>query len=481
MNNTVVTPELIRSRVEQLRIDSPWLEEYQIEAILCTELGIDPNLTPDKYVVLEAALRSTRVETHTGRAGVPAGRQYSTITEDATGKFGAYEAVNKGAAQRKDIATRALYTLTENAASGERSSAVLDKARVTISRNIKQEMNLVGFTLMLFMVLSLVVSFVVVIGFAVFSYNQDSFSLFKLSEVDAFMSDPQTMAFLQAGVMLLCLAVPFLIYVLAHKLPVHEMIPLHKLRQGEFFPMFWVGLGVLVLDGCLVHYLSSLFDRGSAAYANLTSVRGAFYSFDAVSMGTTAPQIIMTVVCLGIIPSLIETFVFNGVILQVLRRRGGDSYALLISSLLFALCTTDFIEMIGAFISCMLLGYMVIYSGSLIPAAAARLAERLLVVIITQLGFSATGNINLIHYVDCLLTIVLLLTAVFFARIMLQRFPEMFVLKKSDPCLTLNEKVRMSVTRAPVLLLIILCLIVSLLQLIPLEQLPVYADQMMYG
>lgn len=481
MNNTVVTPEMIRSRVEQLRIDSPWLEEYQIEAVLCTELGIDPALTPDKYVILEAALRNTRNETPRGRAGVAVGRQYSTITEDATGKFGAYEAVNKGASQRKDIATRALYTLTENAAAGERSSAVLEKARVTISRNIKQEMTLVGFTLSLFMLLSLVVSFVVVIGFTIFSYNQNSINQFRLSDVDSFISNPQTMAFVQAGVMLLCLAVPFVIYVLAHKLPVHEMIPLHKLRQGEFFPMFWVGLGILVLDGCLVHYLNSVFDTGANVSSNLTSVRGAFYDFDAVSMGTDATQIILTIICLGIIPSLVETFVFNGVILQVLRRRGGDSFALLMSSLLFALCTTDFVEMIGAFISCMLLGYMVIYSGSLIPAAAARLAERLLAVVITQLGFTATSDINLIHYVDCLLTVVLLLVAVLSARTMLQRFPEMFVLKKSDPCLTLGQKVRMSVLRAPVLLLIAICLIVSLLQLVPLEQLPIFANQIMYG
>lgn len=479
MNNTIVTQDTIRSRVEQLRADSPWLEEYQLEAILCTELEIDPASTPDQYVMLEAALRNTRSESSPASTMV-AGRQYTTITEDTSGKFGAYDAVNKGASQRKDLATRALYTLTENAASGERSSAVLEKARISISRNIKQEVSRVSFTLSLFIVLSVVLSFLIVAAFTLFTYNRNTIGQFRLSDIDAFISTPQTMALIHAGVMLLCLAVPFVVYVLAHKLPVHEMIPLHKLRQGEFMPMFFVGLGVLVLDGCLVNYLN-LFRDASSATGNLTHVRGAFYSFDAIAMGSSPFEIAITLICLGIIPAIIETFVFNGVILQVLRRRGGDSYALLMSSLLFALSTTNFVEMVGSFISCMLLGYLVIYSGSLIPAAAARLAERILFVVVTQMGFLTRSGINFIHYIDCLLTIAILTAAVLFARVMLQRFPEMFVTKKSDPCVTLGQKIRMSLLRVPVLVLMALCLLFSLVQLIPLENIPAYADGVFYG
>lgn len=480
MNNTIVTQETIRSRVEQLRADSPWLEEYQLEAILCTELEIDPVATPDQYVMLEAALRNSRSGSSPTSTMV-AGRQYTTITEDTSGKFGAYEAVNKGASQRKDLATRALYTLSENAASGERSSAVLEKARISISRNIKQEVSRVSFTLSLFIVLSVVLSFLIVAAFTLFTYNKNTIGQFRLSDIDAFISTPQTMALIHAGVTLLCLAVPFVVYVLAHKLPVHEMIPLHKLRDGEFLPMFFVGLGVLVLDGCLVNYLNLFLGTSSSTSGNLTNVRGAFYSFDAIAMGSSPFEIVLTLVCLGIIPALIETFVFNGVILQVLRRRGGDSYALLMSSLLFALSTTNFVEMLGSFISCMLLGYLVIYSGSLIPAAAARLAERILFVVITQMGFLTKSGINFIHYIDCLLTIIILTAAVLFARVMFQRFPEMFVMKKSDPCLTLAQKMRMSLLRVPVLILMALCLLFSLIQLIPLENIPVYADGAFYG
>lgn len=479
-NNIQITTEVLRSRIEQIRNDSPWMEEYEIEAIICTELSIDPTATPDLYIMLEAAMRSTR-DSAASHTTVVAGKQYSTISEDVTGKFGAYEAVNKGASQRKDIATRALYTLKDNAASSEKSSAVLEKARVSISRNIKQEISQVGFTLSLFMVLGAVISFFVVVMYTIFSYSSSNISGFRISDIDAFITEPRTMAILHAGMLLLGLAVPFVVYVLTHKLPVHEMIPLHKLRKGEFMPMFWMGLGVLTLDGCLVNYINRALNLDYSSGTALTSVRGAFYSFDAISLGSSFFEILLTIVCLGIVPALIETFVFNGVILQVLRRRGGDNFALLMSSLLFALSTTNFVEMIGAFISCMLLGYLVIYSGSLIPAASARLAERMLFVLITQLGFSINSNVNAIHYIDCLITIALLLVAVLFARVMLIRFPEMFVLKKSDPILTLSDKVKMSLLRVPIIVLILICLLFSIVQLIPLESLPSYADNIMYG
>jgi len=57
----------------------------------------------------------------------------------------------------------------------------------------------------------------------------------------------------------------------------------------------------------------------------------------------------------------------------------------------------------------------------------------------------------------------------------------MFVLKKSDPILTLGQKMRLSLLRAPVVVLIVICLIFSVVQLIPLESLPAYASEVMYG
>lgn len=463
--------EIIRSRIEQIRAESPWMEEYEIEAIVCTELDIDQSTTPDKYLTMETAMRETRPSKDkpvVEPAAVAAiTKDYSEIKEDTTGKYGAYEAINRGAAQRKDLATRALYQLTENAATAEKSSAILEKARAAISKNIKKEVSHVSFSLLLFVIIEVMISIALVVVYALTTYNtvQD----LNYRDVYDFITSSTNMALLHAGMLLLGLGFPFVAYVFTHKLPLRDMVPLHKLRKGELMPMFWMGLGMMTLDGCFVNYFSQP-----------SPVRGAFYDFDAVSFGTSPVEVALTVACLGIVPALIETFVFNGVILQVLRRRGGDSYALLFSGLLYAILTTNFVEMPGAFLSCMWLGYMVIFSGSLLPAALVRLVERILYVVITQIAFSGS-DIDVVHYIDCFVSILILVFAIFSIRTMLKRFPEMFVLKKSDPCLTVGQKVRVSFSRVAVIILIIYSVTFSLLQLVSFDSIISFANRAING
>lgn len=472
--NNIRSQDIIRSRIEQIRSESPWMEEYEIEAIICTEMDIDPDKTPDSYFALEAALHNTRAEKPQQSKEAPLTveevitKDYAAMPNDVTGRFSAYEPVNRGAAQRKDMGTRALYTLTEQSATSEHSSAILEKARITISRNIKNEVNRVGFTLVVFVLLQLLISVALVVIFAVVSYS--SMDKLRLSDIDAFITNSRNMSFLHAGLLLLGLAIPFIVYVFVHKLPIQDMVPLHKLRKGEFWPMLWMGLGVLTLSGCLKNYVT-----------NPAAVRGAFYNFDSISLGTSGLDIAISVTCLGIIPALIETFVFNGVIMQALRRRGGDSYALLVSSLLFALLTTNFYEMPGAFLSCMWLGYLVVYSGSLIPAVAARLLERVLFVAVTQIGFSMQQDVIAVHYIDCAISIVIFAFAIFSVRTALKRFPEMFVLKKSDPCLTVWQKVGISFSRVSVVILIVYSIIFSLLQLESISGILSTAEGIIYG
>ncbi len=442
--------EAVRMRVQQIRTESPWMEDYEIEAIVCTEFNLDSFNVSEFRAVVDK-----------NRAPMGHGAVYSAIKEDAIGKFGAYESVNKGAAQRKDLATRALYTLTENA-DNTQNAAVLKKAAATISNNIKSESGRVGFTLLLFVIMEIVIS-VVIVMFTV------SVMGWSIDEVYDFITKPQSMAMLHGGMLLLGLAFPFLAYLYIHKLPINEMVPLHSLRKGELGPLVWMGLAMMMLDGCFVNYI-----------AHPGAVRGANYSMDVISFGTSAMDILLTFFCLGVIPAIIESFVFNGVILQVLRRRGGDAFALIVSSLLFAILTTNFVEMPGAFLSAMWLGYMVIYSGSLIPAVVVRLIDRLLFFAITQLGF-ILPDIEIVMYIDCLVTVVILVAGLLSMVTLLRRFPEYFVLKRSDPVVNLGKKVGMAMSRWSVLLLIVYSLAFSALQLLDINAIIERVSASIYG
>ena len=442
--------DAVRIRVQQIRAESPWMEDYEIEAIVCTEFDLSSFNVSEVRAVTDSA---NAVQTST--AG------YDAIREDAIGKFGAYEPVSKGAAQRKDMATRALYTLTEKG-NDQQSRAVLQKAAATIGKNIKRESNRVGFSLLLFIVIEVIIS-VIIVMFTV------SVMGWSIDEVYSFVVKPSNMAMLHAGMLLLGLAFPFLAYLFIHKLPINEMVPLHSLRKGELMPLVWTGLGMMMVDGCISNYIS-----------HPGGLRGANYSFDVVSFGSTPIDVLLTFVCLGIIPALIESFVFNGVILQIFRRRGGDGFALVFSSLLFAILTTNFAEMPGAFLTSLWLGYMVIYSGSLVPAVVVRLVERILFFVITQLGF-LVSDIDFIMYADCFVSLLIILIGLVSMSKLLKRFPEYFVIKRSDPVLTMGQKLRYGLTRWSVIVLMLYSIVFSIIQLFDLNEIIDQATTMLYG
>lgn len=472
--------EIIRTRIKQIREESPWMEEYEIEAIICAEFSLveldsslmhdAPAAPPQPTFTSAAAVRAaaranspSQVEPPPTPAPQPSTasnianavdvrllENYSEIQKDAIGKFGAYEGRNTGPAQRRDIATRALYDLVKAAESNQEASAVVDKARAVISKNIRQECDRVGIALLISEGIQVAIGLLItVFTVLVMGWNLD--------EVYNFVTKPSSMALMHAGLLLLAFAFPFVAYLFIHKLPLDEMIPLHKLRSGELLPMVGIGLGVMMVEGVISNYVR---------YPGL--VRGANYSFDAVSFGNNAGDMLLTLFGMGIIPALIETFVFNGVILQVMRRRGGDGFALVFSSLLYMILTANFVDMPGAFISSLILGYMVVFSGSLLPAVVTRLVERLLFFGITQMGF-LVNNTDTVQYIDCFITIVLIALGIVAFLAQIKEFPEMFVIKRSDPCLTVAQKIRMSVVRVPILILIALAVVTSAVQLFDLD------------
>lgn len=442
--------DAVRIRVQQIRAESPWMEDYEIEAIICTEFDLH-NFNVSEVRAITDSKKSSDFA-HSG---------YETIKEDAIGKFSAYEPVSKGKAQRRDIATRALYTLTENA-DNQQNKAVLQKARLTIGKHIKQEASHVGFSLLLFVAIEAIISTIIVL----FTVQTMGWSI---DEVYDFTINPRNMAMLHAGMLLLGLAFPFIAYLFVHKLPINEMVPLHSLRKGELMPLVWSGLAIFMMDGCVVNYLT-----------HPGGLRGANYNFDVVSFGSSPLDIMLTFAGLGIIPALIETFVFNGVILQVFRRRGGDGFALIISSLLFAILTTNFSEMPGAFVTNMWLGYMVIYSGSLIPAVVVRLAERLLFFGITQLGFTLS-DLNLVMYIDSFISILIIIVGLVSLAKLLRRFPEYFVIKRADPVLTMGQKLKFALSRVTVLLLILYSVVFSVIQTFDLSTIINEVSNRLYG
>lgn len=440
----------IKAKIEALKAEKPWLELYEIESIIAEETGID---------VANYLYDDIDSNKNTQKA-------YSAITADVSGKYGAYEdddadeqvvqQMEQPIEQPKEV-TVSPEELARQAEREAVKKAIEKRAKKTISKNINIEMSKVGFTLLLYVILVLA-SCTALSLFFVALMGKD------ITEVSAFVSDPKFSAVFEGALLFIGLALPFIIYIYINRLPVGDMVPLKKLRQGELLPMIFIGLGATTLEGYAVNLISRDF-----------SFTGANYSYNSVSLGTTFSDFIVSLLCLSLVPALVETFVFNGVILQVLRRRGGDGYALLMSAILHAIMCVNFEDMIGAFITSLVLGYLVIYSGSLIPAVVVRGIDLILFLGITQLGF-VVPSLDTVMLIDILLSFVLLVAAIFSIMTMLKRFPNFFQIKKGDSYMTLGEKVRISLLRPSVLILMIFSVTFALVQIFPIDKILEFAE-----
>lgn len=79
---------------------------------------------------------------------------------------------------------------------------------------------------------------------------------------------------------------------------------------------------------------------------------------------TTAGGVLLSVLLTAVVPALVEEFAIRGVVLQSLRKYG-DGFAIVMSSVVFALMHGNMVQIPFAFIAGLALGYAVIKTGSM--------------------------------------------------------------------------------------------------------------------
>ena len=150
----------------------------------------------------------------------------------------------------------------------------------------------------------------------------------------------------------ICLTIPFFVFVLLCRVPLRTAFPLRRFSPGFGALSCCVALGVSVIGLASSNLLTSLLE--SVHLDPHTSI--------------TIPQkpalLALTALQLCVVSPLVEEFVFRGMIFQSMRRFG-DSFALTISAILFALFHGNLVQAPNAFVMGLLIGYMVLYSGSL--------------------------------------------------------------------------------------------------------------------
>ena len=134
------------------------------------------------------------------------------------------------------------------------------------------------------------------------------------------------------------------------------IFPVRPVKAGLLIPLVLAGLsGMLVLNFLMEPYMALLTELG------INTDYGSFEIPDGISGG------LLYLFTAAVVPALVEEFAFRGVVLSHLRRYG-NTFAILVSSLLFGLVHGNLVQIPFAFAAGCIMAYIDILTDSMLPS-----------------------------------------------------------------------------------------------------------------
>lgn len=214
---------------------------------------------------------------------------------------------------------------------------------------IKRLGNSIGIPLCLFSVISFVISQIFAIVMVIILGEQSAQSFFV---------DPNVNYLLSAGISVICFTLPFLITSKMLKLRWRDTTSFKKVEPSKFISVLMLGLGVASLS----NYASGLLSSFMLEFTGKSSQTSM------IEFGTDWKSFVISMLCVGIMPALLEEFAFRGIVLGALRKYMNDGTAIFISAFLFGVLHGNLQQIPFAFGLGLVLGYATVYCKSVVPA-----------------------------------------------------------------------------------------------------------------
>lgn len=164
-----------------------------------------------------------------------------------------------------------------------------------------------------------------------------------------------------------------------------------------------------------------------------------------------------------VLAAFLEEFAFRGVLLNLLRPFG-DGFAITASALLFALCHPSGAQTIPAFVTGLVMGYVVVSTGSIRVSVLAHFTYNTIAVVMSWLLMRLSPDTAVL--VAALFT-AFMLAAGIFAAILLSREPDSFRLGGGNCSLTIGQKAAALALSPPLLAVGIAMLWIILASYVP--------------
>ncbi|MCQ2471670.1 MAG: CPBP family intramembrane metalloprotease [Clostridia bacterium] len=190
---------------------------------------------------------------------------------------------------------------------------------------------------------------------------------------DIYMNNYSFQMIVEILVSIICIFVPFLaVYALY---PAGDKAMCFEFGKPVSKRAFLLALGA----GVMICILSDYVSAGFVSFAKGFGV--SFMDVDTKTPSNVFEFFIYTIQC-AVVPALVEEFAIRGVIMQPLRRYG-DRFAIVMSSLIFALMHGNMLQIPVALIGGVALGYFAIATKSIWTSVAIHFVNNFLAVIIS--------------------------------------------------------------------------------------------------
>ena len=171
-----------------------------------------------------------------------------------------------------------------------------------------------------------------------------------------------------------------------------EIFLIKKVPFNTLAPLILIGFGVIALSNIGNNIFASVLSSlGMPPVGYDFKLPGGFF-------GT-----LLVFLTGAVAPALLEEFAIRGVILGVVKKHFGNGAAILVSSIIFSLMHGNLQQIPFAFLLGLYLGYITVYTGSVLPAVLLHFANNFisyaLDLLTTNLGPTASNIISLLYFV----------------------------------------------------------------------------------
>ncbi|MBQ7521270.1 MAG: CPBP family intramembrane metalloprotease [Clostridia bacterium] len=297
---------------------------------------------------------------------------------------------------------------------------------------VKKMSNRIGLALVLFQIIIPVLSVVLIIPL-IFNGGID---LSKYSYNDPFGSslsiiDPVTLYLLNGVLCLIGFLFVGIMITRTNHVRLDETIFIKRTNIADTVKIVVSGMGVVFVFNVLLALMNfhlSLFgfENNMPDYGEVKGLTGGLLYFVAVA----------------VVPPIIEEFVFRGAILGTVRKFYGDTLAITVSAVLFGFAHANFIQTPVTFLTGLVLGWITIKTGSIVPAMLLHFLNNSIAVI-TQLIQYNTGNETLFNIFDISVSGIFLIIGLLCAISLIRKHGnKLFVFERKESKLTFSQQLK---------------------------------------